>query len=314
MASGRSKVWRGSSGCTGGWCGKRSPTRCRRRRKRRGSGEAEAGSGNEFIDEILEADRKAPRKQRHTAHRIWVRLRKEKPEIAVAECTVRQYVRKRKRELGLEGGEIVHAAELSLGPGSARWTGTRPGRSWEARRQKLMCFACGMASGGAFHGHIRTPANRLFWKRTSWHSSHFGGVFELLRFDNLKSAVKKILRGHQREENERFIAFRSHWGFQSEFCTPGRGNEKGGVEGEQGFFRRNHLVPLPEARDLEHLNELLRGSSREEEQRMIAGRTQIQSARPWPSSASTCDRWPKKDSIWRRSRFRTSTVAAASTY
>jgi hypothetical protein len=86
--------------------------------------------------------------------------------------------------------------------------------------------------------------------------------------------VKKILRGQRREENERFIAFRSHWGFESDFCNPGRGNEKGGVEGEQGYFRRNHLVPLPEACDLEHLNELLREGSREEEQRVIAGRTQ----------------------------------------
>lgn len=63
------------------------------------------GPATEFIDGILESDRKAPRKQRHTAHRIWVRLRKERPEIKVAECTVRRYVRQRKRELGLKGGE-----------------------------------------------------------------------------------------------------------------------------------------------------------------------------------------------------------------
>ncbi len=180
------------------------------------------------------------------------------PEVEVAECTVRQYVRKRKRELGLEGGETFM-------PQSYHWGQEAPGGlvrglGGDGRRddRSCTCSACAsMASGGSFHGHIRTPANRRFWKRTSWRSSHFGGVFELLRFDNLKSAVKKILRGHQREENERFIAFRSHWGFQSEFCNPARGNEKGGVEGEDGYFRRNHLVPLPEARDLEHLNELL---------------------------------------------------------
>jgi NAD(P)-dependent dehydrogenase (short-subunit alcohol dehydrogenase family) len=66
--------------------------------------------------------------------------------------------------------------------------------------------------------------------------------------------VKEILRGHRREETSRFIAFRSHWRFQSEFCNPARGNEKGGVEGEGGYFRRNHWVPLPEARDLDELN------------------------------------------------------------
>jgi hypothetical protein len=58
------------------------------------------GPAEEFIDGILESDRKAPRKQRHTAHRIWMRLRKEKPEIEVAECTVRRYVRQRKQNWG----------------------------------------------------------------------------------------------------------------------------------------------------------------------------------------------------------------------
>ncbi len=67
-------------------------------------------------------------------------------------------------------------------------------------------------------------------------------MFRRLRYDNLKSAVKKILRGYQREETDRLIAFRSHWGFQTEFCNPARGNEKGGVEGEVGYFRRSHLT------------------------------------------------------------------------
>src|SRR5204862_599030 len=68
----------------------------------------------EFIDEILEADRQAPRKQRHTAHRIWVRLGKEVPAVEVAECTVRRYVRERKRAMGLSGGE-------TFVPKSYRW-------------------------------------------------------------------------------------------------------------------------------------------------------------------------------------------------
>jgi hypothetical protein len=56
-----------------------------------------------------------------------------------------------------------------------------------------------------------------------------------LRYDNPSSAVKKILRGRQREETERVIAFRSHWGFRSEYFNPAKGNEKGGVEGELGW-------------------------------------------------------------------------------
>lgn len=93
-------------------------------------------------------------------------------------------------------------------------------------------------------------------------------------YDNLKSAVKKILRGHQREETARFIAFRSHWGFSSDFCNPGEGHEKGGVEGEGGQYRRNHLVPVPQVRDLEALNQHLSVECREDQSRVIAGRTQ----------------------------------------
>jgi hypothetical protein len=95
-----------------------------------------------------------------------------------------------------------------------------------------------------------------------------------LRYDNVKGAVKKVLRGYRREETSRFIAFRSHWRFQSEFCNPARGNEKGGVEGEGGYFRRNDWVPLPEARDLDELNAYLERCCREDQNRVLAGRSE----------------------------------------
>ena len=95
-----------------------------------------------------------------------------------------------------------------------------------------------------------------------------------LRYDNLASAVKKILRGHRREETARFVAFRSLCGIEAEFCTPGEGHEKGGVEGEAGFFRRNHLVPVPAARDLDELNTMLLAGCTEELERVIDGRQQ----------------------------------------
>jgi hypothetical protein len=67
----------------------------------------------------------------------------------------------------------------------------------------------------------------------------------MLRYDNSASAVRKILRGHRREATVRFMAFRSRWRFAAEFCTLDEGHEKGGVKGEVGYFRRNHLVPVP---------------------------------------------------------------------
>src|SRR5438067_12924192 len=110
---------------------------------------------------------------------------------------------------------------------------------------------------------------------------------------NLGSAVKKILRGHRREETARFVAFRSHWGFESSFCTPGEGHEKGGVEGEVGYFRRNHFVPVPAACDLDELNAMLLDGCREDEARLIDGRHRP-SARRWRSNATNCCRCPAK--------------------
>ena len=227
-----------------------------------------------LIDGILEADRKAPRKQRHTAHRIWVRIRKEIPEVQVAESTVRRYVREKKRELGLSGGEtFVPQSYHWGGEGQVDWYEAWAELGGERQRVYIFCMRS-MASGGSFHRAYPHASQQAFLEAHVLAFQHFGGVFTLLRFDNLKSAVKKILRGHQREETSRFIAFRSHWGFQSEFCNPARGNEKGGVEEEGGYFRRNHLVPVPAAGDLDHLNELLLAGCKEEEQRVIAGRSQ----------------------------------------
>jgi hypothetical protein len=129
-----------------------------------------------------------------------------------------------------------------------------------------------MASGGAFHRAYPHASQQAFLEAHELGFQYFDGVFATLRYDNLSSAVRKILRGHQREETERFIAFRSHWGFQSEFCTPGQGHEKGGVEGEGGYFRRNHLVPVPKVRNLEDLNREIMVASQRDEHRVINGR------------------------------------------
>jgi len=140
-------------------------------------------------------------------------------------------------------------------------------------RRKLYCFAMrSMASGGAFHRAYYHATQQAFFEAHELAFDYFGGVFRRLRYDNLKSAVKKVLRGYQREETERLIAFRSHWGFQSEFCNLARGNEKGGVEGEVGYFRRNHLVPVPRVGSLDELNQALRDGCRGEEPRRIAGK------------------------------------------
>jgi transposase len=227
-----------------------------------------------FINAILEADRKAPRKQRHTAHRMWMRLRREMPEVAVAESTIRRYVRSRKAAMGLLGHEIFVPQSYQLG-GEAQvdWYEGWVQLDGVSRRLYVFCMRS-MASGGAFHRAYPHATQQAFLEAHELAFAFFGGVFRVLRYDNLKSAVKKILRGHQREETARFIGFRSHWGFRSEFCTPGEGHEKGGVEGEGGQFRRNYLVPVPRVQNLEELNLLMLSASAEEQSRVITGRTQ----------------------------------------
>jgi hypothetical protein len=228
----------------------------------------------EMIEQILIADRQVPRKQRHTAHRIWVRLSKEHPEHPVAEPTVRRYVRERKRALGL-------LARETFVPQSYPW-GSEAQVDWyeavadlNGERLTLQVFSLrSMASGAAFHRAYFRSTQQAFLEAHQLAFHYFGGVFHRLRYDNLSSAVQKILRGHRREETARFVAFRSHWRFEAEFCNPGEGHEKGGVEGEAGYFRRNHWVPIPQARDLAELNEQLLNACREDEGRTISGRTE----------------------------------------
>ena len=112
-------------------------------------------------------------------------------------------------------------------------------------------------------GHVRA---------LEWH----GGVFDVLRYDNLKSAVVRVLRGRRRVESDRFVALRSHYRFESSFCLPGvqGAHEKGGVEGDIGRFRRRHLVPVPEMSSMEELNELLEEACWADLGRMITGRSE----------------------------------------
>lgn len=226
-----------------------------------------------FIDAILENDLTAPRKQRHTAHRIYDRLRIEKPEIEVSEVTVRKYVRERKVQVGLIHRETFVPQSYSWGQeGQVDWYEMAAELGGERQTVQMFCLRS-MASAGAFHQAYPHASQQAFLEAHELAFHYFGGVFRVLRYDNLKSAVQRILRGSQREETARFIAFRSHWGYEAEFCNRARGNEKGGVEGEGGFFRRNHLVPVPAARDYAHLNELLREASQGDEHRMVGERT-----------------------------------------
>jgi transposase len=81
-----------------------------------------------------------------------------------------------------------------------------------------------------------------------------GGVPLRISYDNLKVAVRQILEGRHRIEQEAFLHSRGHYLSDSHFCTPGAGHEKGQVEHRVGYGRRNLMVPLPEVESFEELN------------------------------------------------------------
>src|SRR6266571_5214787 len=199
-----------------------------------------------LIDGWLVADREVPRKQRHTARRIWQRLVAEHG-ATLAEVTVSRYVARRRVELGLDRVQVAvpqthppgAEAEVDFGEFHASIAGSL---------LKLWMFVMRLScSGRAFHVAFATQAQEAFLEGHVLAFEYFGAVPNRVRYDNLKPAVVRVLRGRDRTESERFIALRSHYGFDSFFCIPGKdgAHEKGGVEGEIGRFRRRHLVPVP---------------------------------------------------------------------
>ncbi len=230
------------------------------------------GPLKEYIDRILRQDREAPRKQKHTAHRIYTRLRAEHPEHPIGEPTIRRYVAARKRELGLGSREIF--IPQSYAPGQEAQVDWFEATAKLGGEPVVLQFFTmrSMFSGDAFHRAYTNATQQAFLEGHEHAFAYFRGVFHTLRYDNLTAAVKKILRGYRREETSRVIAFRSHWGFAAEYCNPASGNEKGGVENEVGRYRRNWLVPVPEANDLAALNEQLVAGCLASRLRQIGGR------------------------------------------
>jgi hypothetical protein len=133
-----------------------------------------------------------------------MRLRRELPAVEVAESTVRSYVRQRKVAMGLAGHEIFVPQSYEFG-GEAQvdWYEGWAEFDGVSRKAYIFCMRS-MASGGAFHRAYPHATQQAFLEAHELAFAWFGGVFRVLRYDNLRSAVKKILRGHQREETDRF--------------------------------------------------------------------------------------------------------------
>jgi hypothetical protein len=130
------------------------------------------------------------------------------------------------------------------------------------------------ASGKGFHRVYFNQAQEVFLDGHVGAFAYFGGVPRRIRYDNLKPAVVRVMKGRGRVETERFVGLRSHYGFESFFCLPGvkGAHEKGGVEGEVGRFRRRHLVPVPRVGSLGALNDLVAAGDERDDHRHIEAR------------------------------------------
>lgn len=233
------------------------------------------------IDAMLREDLVAPRKQRHTAQRIFTRLAVEHGFTAASYSTVLNYVNERRREIAEDERERrrhlegfvpqQHApsaeAEVDFAEVWVRLAG-----------EPVQCalFTLRLSfSGKAIHRVYASQGQEAFMEGHIEAFRALGGVpTRHIRYDNLKPAVKYVCFGRNRVESSRWVAFRSHYMFDAFYCLPGveGAHEKGGVEQEGGRFRRNHLVPVPEVDTLAELNERIARIEAQEDARHIADR------------------------------------------
>lgn len=232
------------------------------------------------IDEILRVDLTAPRKQKHTVTRIVDRLVTEHAMAGISYQVVRGYVAARRSEILAESGR---GPDTAFVPQSHR-----PGFEAEVdfgdvavkiRGEQVTCYLFSFRlsfSGKAVHRISVSCGQEAFFEGHAHALAVLGGVpVGNVRYDNLKAAVAKVLGlSRARVEADRWIAFRSHYGLNSWYCRPGvvGAHEKGGVEGQIGWFRRNHLVPIPEVDSLTELNALVTQWDIDDDQRRIGTR------------------------------------------
>ena len=200
------------------------------------------------IDRILEDDLRHPKKQRHTAKRIFERLRDEYG-FDGGYTTVKDYVREHRRQTREMFVPLSHASgqtQCDFGEALVVIGGVE---------QKAHCFVIDLPhSNGCFVKAYPAETTRA---SLDGHVSAFaflGGVPQSILYDNTKLAVAKILGDGRRQRTRAFTELQSHYLFEDRFGRPGKGNDKGKVEGLVGYMRRNFLVPISSFESFDSLN------------------------------------------------------------
>ena len=208
------------------------------------------------IDEWLIGDKKAPRKQRHTAKRVFRRLVKEVPGFDCSYRLVAQYVAFRKKQLNLDNRKgyipLIHypgEAQSDFGAASFFENGME-------HEGKYLVLSFPYSNAG-FPQMMYGENAECFMESMIEIFKHIGGVPTEIWFDNASTMVTKILKDGGRELTDKFIRFSSHYGFTYKFMNPDSGNEKGNVEAKVKYTRSNFLVPVPHFVSLSDYNEKL---------------------------------------------------------
>ena len=203
------------------------------------------------IDRILDEDLSLPKKQRRTAKRIYDRLRDEYG-FTGKYTIVKDYVRERRRR----GQEMF--VPLSHPPGHAQCDFGQARAVIDGVEQRVHYFVLDLPhSDGCFVKAYPAETTEAFCDGHVSAFSFLGGVPQSIVYDNTKLAVAKILGDGRRKRTRVFSELQSHYLFEDRFGRPGKGNDKGKVEGSVGYVRRNYLVPIPSFESYEALNAYL---------------------------------------------------------
>ena len=211
-----------------------------------------------IIDEWLRNDLKMPRKQRHTGTRVYERLQKEyAEELLVGKQIVISYVSKTKQEIcksvydtAIFGYHAYGQAQVDFG----EVYGYNQYGAMTKYYELVMSFP---ASNAGFVQVCKSQNAECLLEAMQTIFNHIGGVPTRILFDNMSSAVVKILPKGKRKLTTQFERFMLHFGFKAEFCNPNKGQEKGSVENKVGYKRRNFFVPVPKILNLEEFNKTL---------------------------------------------------------
>lgn len=207
----------------------------------------------EIVDVWLYEDRLLPRKQRHTAVRIYARLKQEH-NYTGGQRTVTSYVSKRRQELDLEKAKTYERLEHPLGEAQVDFYTMEVSKDSQFMTYKQLVLSFPY-SNAAFVFPTPAENQECFLEGLKRLFEQAGGVPERIWFDNLSAAVVRVEKHGQREVTEAFRRFSTHYRFEAVFCNPASGHEKGHVENKCGYGRRNWCVPVPLFESQEQLAE-----------------------------------------------------------